>query len=214
MLPDSALRISSSLGFGLCWINSYAVIRKPGVQKPHCSPCFSQKAFWRGCISPLRANPSTVITSWPLACTANIRHERTLCPSTSTVQEPQAPCSQPRFVPVNPRSSRNTSASKRRGSTTRRWVSPLTVKRIVTKSSSCIIYSFLPALWRWPMLVWSGHQPGDDESRQSHEYPRADGPLQRRRLRLRRPRLRSPDAVHGAGRPRSGRALVLDLRYT
>src|SRR5712692_2847841 len=214
MLPDSALRISSSLGFGLCWINSYAVIRKPGVQKPHCSPCFSQKAFWRGCSSPPWANPSTVITSWLLACTANIKHERTLCPSTSTVQAPQAPCSQPRFVPVNPKSSRKTSASKRRGSTTRRWVSPFTVKRIITKSSSCIIDSLLLAPRQWLKLFWSGRRPDGADNQQSHEYPRVDCPVRRRQQRQQRPRLRSQDAVRAAMLLRPGDAQVMDLRCT
>src|SRR5712691_137619 len=214
MLPDNALRISSSLGFGLCWNNSYAVIRKPGVQKPHCSACFSQKAFWRGCSSPPRANPSTVITSWPLACTANIRHERTLCPSTSTVQEPQAPCSQPRLVPVNPKSSRNTSANKRRGSTTRRWVTPLTVKRIVTKSSSCIIGSFLLALRRWLMPGWSGRQPSGGDSRQSHEYRRADCPAQQRQQQQRQPRLPHQGAARAVALPQLEDAQVQVLHCT
>ena len=43
--------------------------------------------------------------------------ERTGRPSTSTVQAPQTPCSQPRWVPVRPQSSRIASASVRRGST-------------------------------------------------------------------------------------------------
>ena len=47
-------------------------------------------------------SPSTVSTRQPSACTANIRQERTLSPSTSTVQAPQTPCSQPTWVPVRP----------------------------------------------------------------------------------------------------------------
>ena len=57
------------------------------------------------------ARPSTVVSSWPSACTASIRHERTGSPSTSTVQAPQTPCSQPTWVPVRPRSWRRKSAS-------------------------------------------------------------------------------------------------------
>ena len=53
----------------------------------------------------------------PCACTANIRQARTGSPSSSTVQAPQTPCSQPICVPVRPQSSRIASSSVRRGST-------------------------------------------------------------------------------------------------
>ena len=46
------------------------------------------------------------------------RHAAHAPPSTSTVQAPQTPCSQPTCVPVRPRSSRMKSASERRASTT------------------------------------------------------------------------------------------------
>ncbi len=74
--------------------------------------------------------PSTVVTSQPLACTANIRQERAVRPSTSTVQAPQTPCSQPRCVPVRPSSWRKKSASVSRDSTTRACDLPLTVIRV------------------------------------------------------------------------------------
>ena len=45
----------------------------PGVQKPHCRPCFSQNAVWSGCrASPLVAMPSIVVTVAPSAWTASI----------------------------------------------------------------------------------------------------------------------------------------------
>ncbi len=66
------------------------------------------------------SSPSIVVTSAPSACTASIRHERAETPSTSTVHEPQTPCSQPRCVPVRPSSSRRKSASVRRSSTCHR----------------------------------------------------------------------------------------------
>ena len=65
----------------------------------------------------------------PSACTANIRQERTGSPSTSTVQAPQTPCSQPIWVPVWPQSSRMASASVRRGSTLIACARPLMVQR-------------------------------------------------------------------------------------
>ena len=42
-----------------------------------------------------------MVISWSCAVTANIRHERIGWPSTSTVQAPQTPCSQPTWVPVS-----------------------------------------------------------------------------------------------------------------
>ena len=59
-------------------------------------------------------------------------------PSSSTVQAPQTPCSQPTCVPVSPRSSRRTSASVLRGSTTARRCSPLTVSRTGTGSVTSV----------------------------------------------------------------------------
>ena len=74
---------------------------KPGVQNPHCRPWHSWNACCTGLSVPsAAARPSTVVTSAPSACTANSRHERTASPSSSTVQAPHTPCSQPRWVPV------------------------------------------------------------------------------------------------------------------
>ena len=72
-------------------------------------------------------SPRSVVTSAPSACTANIRHDRTASPSTSTVHAPHTPCSQPRCVPVSAQSSRRKSASVLRASTAPRCRSPLTV---------------------------------------------------------------------------------------
>src|SRR3989441_4962102 len=104
---------------------------KPGVQNPHCMPWLSQKASCTGCSLPLVASPSIVVTCCPLACTANSRHERTASPLTSTVHAPQTPCSQPRWVPVSPRSSRRKSASVRRASAIPSRRTPFTVSSIV-----------------------------------------------------------------------------------
>src|SRR5213594_3579358 len=52
----------------------------PGVQKPHWSPCFSQKPCWIGCSSPFLARPSIVVMVAPSAWTANIVHAFTAWP--------------------------------------------------------------------------------------------------------------------------------------
>ena len=59
--------------------------------------------------------------------TAKIRQDRTGAPSSNTVQAPHTPCSQPTWVPVNPRSCRRKSDSVRRATTRAdRWA-PFTV---------------------------------------------------------------------------------------
>ena len=112
------------------------VVRKPGVQKPHCRPWHSAKACWTGLIdSPVGAtlasgaepSPSTVVISCCWADTANMRQERIGAPSTSTVQAPQTPCSQPTWVPVRRRSWRRKSESSRRAGTEAVRRTPLTV---------------------------------------------------------------------------------------
>src|SRR2546428_3825623 len=109
-------------------------MRIPGVQKPHCSACASRKAACRGWRSapPPGVRPSTVVSSTPSACTASIRQERTGSPSSSTVQAPHTPCSQPTCVPLSPRSWRRKSLTRSRGSTSRWYWTPLTVTPIVT----------------------------------------------------------------------------------
>src|SRR5437870_5045313 len=101
----------------------------PGVQNPHCSPWASWNAAWRGCRGPPppSVRPSTVVTACPSAWTANMRHERTASPSSSTVHAPHTPCSHPTCVPVRPSSLRRKSDSNSRGSTVRSYRAPLTV---------------------------------------------------------------------------------------
>ena len=60
------------------------------------------KASCSGCSAAPRCKPSTVLIFFCCACTANIKQDRTGAPSTSTVQAPQTPCSQPICVPVKP----------------------------------------------------------------------------------------------------------------
>src|SRR5690606_2134632 len=68
-----------------------------------------------------------MLRSW--ACTASIRHEREATPSTSTVQAPQTPCSQPTRTPVAPSSCRRKSHSCMRGSACPWRVRPLSCRR-------------------------------------------------------------------------------------
>ena len=104
----------------------------PGVQNPHCRPCFSRNASWIGCNSPFDANPSTVVTLHPSAWTANIVHDLVAFPSTRTVQAPQLLVSQPTWVPVRSNSSLSTCDSNVLGGTCRRCAVPLIV--IVTSA--------------------------------------------------------------------------------
>ena len=96
--------MSSRLGLGVFSSSSTAVISMPGVQKPHCRPCFSQNASCSGCMSSTPPRPSMVRTSdrrrpERRASGRSARPRRL----TRTVQAPQTPCSQPTWVPVSPR---------------------------------------------------------------------------------------------------------------
>ena len=71
------------------------------------------------------AKPSTVVTSRPCAATARVRHARVRRPSTSTVQAPHWPWSQPFLDPVSPMWSRRASSSVVRTSRPTRYISPL-----------------------------------------------------------------------------------------
>ena len=62
-----------------------------------------------------RPSPSTVVTRRPPRWRPAVRQAQTGLPSSSTVQAPQSPASQPTLVPVRPSSSRSTSASRRAG---------------------------------------------------------------------------------------------------
>src|SRR5215471_13518499 len=79
-------RISSSVGDGVSRRNAVISIRKPGVQKPHCSPWWSVNACCSGLSASGVPSASTVSTDLPSTWTPNIRHERAGIPSTSTVQ--------------------------------------------------------------------------------------------------------------------------------
>src|SRR5919107_972795 len=74
--------------------------------------------------------PSIVLTSRPSASRPSIRHEKIDRPSTSTAHVPHSPSSQPCFVPVRFRSSRNTSSSVLCGANATSVSSPLRRKRI------------------------------------------------------------------------------------
>ncbi|SPD68097.1 protein of unknown function (plasmid) [Cupriavidus taiwanensis] len=88
----------------------------PGVQKPHCSASWVTKACCIGCsVSPL-AMPSMVVMWRPSCITASVRQALMRRPSTSTVQAPHWPRSQPFLAPVRWRISRSASSSVQRGS--------------------------------------------------------------------------------------------------
>ena len=74
----------------------------PGVQKPHCRPCSSQKPAWMGWSWSSLASPSIVRTSAPSAWTAKIVQDLTISPFTAIVQAPHWLVSQPMWVPVRP----------------------------------------------------------------------------------------------------------------
>src|SRR5512138_845935 len=99
----------------------------PGVQKPHCRPCFSQKPSWSGCSLPPSATPSIVSIVAPSAWTANTVQLFTGRPFRLTVHAPQLVVSQPMWVPVSSRFSRMKWTSSRRASTSRVCFSPLIV---------------------------------------------------------------------------------------
>ena len=120
-------RISVSVGSGFWPSSQVACMIMPGVQKPHCRPCWSQKACWSGWRVAPAAMPSMVLIVAPSAWTASIVHDLALSPSTMTVHAPQLLVSQPMCVPVSPKSSRRRWTSRRRGSTSASRASPLTV---------------------------------------------------------------------------------------
>ena len=72
-------------------------------------------------------SPSMVSIFLPLACPASIKHALTAIPSTSTVQVPQSPTSQPSLAPVRFKSSRSILSSVVSGGTLAVRSSPFTV---------------------------------------------------------------------------------------
>src|SRR4029077_9607206 len=130
-LPEIAWRISCSLGFLLRSSSALVVISIPGVQKPHCSACFSVKASCIGCSLPPCSRLSTVLTLRPSACTASTVHDFTGSPSRCTVHTPQCEVSQPTCVPVRRRFSRRKCTSSSRDSTSASRTAPFTVTLIL-----------------------------------------------------------------------------------
>src|SRR5713226_2667573 len=103
----------------------------PGVQKPHCRAWLLRKASCIGCsVSPL-ATPSIVSTLRPSACTAKSVQALTASPSTWTTQAPHWLVSQPTWVPVRPRVSRNSCTNSVRPSTVAVAGLPFTVRLTV-----------------------------------------------------------------------------------
>src|SRR5215510_14111370 len=82
---------------------------------------------WSGWSLPSCSRPSTVVISWPLACTANMVQDFTGRPSRSTVHAPQCVVSQPMWVPVSRKTSRIRWTRSSRGSTSEESFSPLIV---------------------------------------------------------------------------------------
>ena len=80
---------------------STAVIRKPGMQKPHWMAVSSMNACWMSDSSPLGPiSPSSVVICFPSAHTARYRQELKHSPSMSTLHAPHSPTSQPFFTLV------------------------------------------------------------------------------------------------------------------
>src|SRR5215469_3403028 len=101
----------------------------PGVQKPHCRPCSSLNPSCSGWSWPSFISPSTVMISPPSACTANMVHDLTVLPLSSTVHAPQWLVSHPIWLPVSCSISRMKWISKSRGSTSASRSRPLTFTR-------------------------------------------------------------------------------------
>src|SRR5882672_6952802 len=135
-LPAIASRICCSLGFLFEARSALVVMSMPGVQKPHCSPCFSTKPSCTACSFPPCSRPSTVVTLQPSACTASTVHDFTGWPSRWTVHAPQWLVSQPTCVPVILKFSRMRCTSSRRDSTSASRTAPLMVTLILCMAMS------------------------------------------------------------------------------
>src|SRR5207247_7951185 len=126
-----ASRICCSLGFLFLSRSALVVMSMPGVQKPHCRPCFSVKPSCTGWSLPPCSRPSTVVIFAPSACTASTVHDLTGLPSSTTVHAPQCEVSQPTCVPVIRNTSRMRWTSRRRDSTSASRAAPLIVTLIL-----------------------------------------------------------------------------------
>src|SRR4051812_45361255 len=123
--------MSCSLEFLLRSSSALVVISMPGVQKPHCRPCFSVKPSCTGCSLPACSSPSTVVILQPSAWTASTVHDLTGVPSSCTVHAPQCEVSQPTCVPVMRKVSRMRWTSSSRDSTSASRAAPFMVTLIL-----------------------------------------------------------------------------------
>src|SRR6267378_2195376 len=91
--------------------------------------------------------PSTLLTWRPTQARPSTRQDRTAVPSTSTVQVPHSPSSQPCFVPVSPRSSRSTSSSVLCGANATSTASPFSSSAIFALASGIVRNVILITTW-------------------------------------------------------------------
>ena len=134
--PPIASMTSSSRGDGFFSISAVAATSIPGVHAPHwAAPCSRKDRCNRRPASRC-AKPSTVVTSHPSTCPADIRQAQTGSPSSNMVQAPQSPASHPTLVPVKPSSSRRTRDSRCDGELVTTTLRPFTRNAIDCASAS------------------------------------------------------------------------------
>src|SRR6266849_3567154 len=121
--------MSEGLGAGFFSSRCTAARIIPGVQIPHCAPPHSRNASCSGLIKACAEIPSMVTMFAPLACATGTRQLFTNIPSSKTEHEPHSPSPHPSFVPVNPKSFRNTSNNLSMGCASTFFASPLTVNK-------------------------------------------------------------------------------------
>ena len=95
-------RTSSRLGIGFLSSSTFADIRKPGVQTPHCAPPCAIHATCSGCRLSGVPRPSMVVILAPaLLSLIGVMQARIAFPSTMTVQVPHCPSLQQTLQPVS-----------------------------------------------------------------------------------------------------------------
>src|SRR5262249_36160196 len=111
MLPDIAASMSESVGCALVARSAEADMIWPDWQYPHWTTSRSSQAFW--ILAPTAVLPiaSMVVISEVPMLSIGVMQERVGSPLTCTVQAPHNAIPQPNFVPVRPRTSRNTQSS-------------------------------------------------------------------------------------------------------
>ena len=114
--PPSASSTCGRSARGRAPGRSAAAISMPGVQMPHCAAPCARKARCSRSVSPPVARPFDGLDGAAVRLAVGTRQAQTCSPSSSTVQAPQSPASQPTLVPVRPRSSRSVSASDAKAS--------------------------------------------------------------------------------------------------